>query len=53
MMSTAVAPAARGFEDRTFGCMKCGCSETRKMVADPVIIGAADGWLNGELGRSA
>lgn len=47
MISTSVAAAAKGFENRTFECLKCGHTESRTVVADPVVAHVADGWING------
>jgi hypothetical protein len=49
MLTTKVANAPDGFENRTFECPKCHHTETR-LSADPLKGGAA-GWLAGELGR--
>jgi hypothetical protein len=49
MISTAVAAAAAGFEDRTFGCMRCGHVETRQLVADSLVSPAAVTWTNAGL----
>jgi uncharacterized Zn finger protein len=49
MVSTAVAAAADGFEDRTFECMKCGHVETRRMVRDPLASPAAVAWSKADL----
>jgi len=53
VIATDVTPTPCGFEHRTFECLKCGHSETRRLAADPVKTHAADGWLKGELGQSA
>jgi hypothetical protein len=50
MLTTKVANAPDGFENRTFECPKCHHTETRLLSADPLKGGAA-GWLAGELGR--
>jgi transcription elongation factor Elf1 len=48
MMTAAVADISnQGFENRTFECLKCGHSEVRTMVADPLATGAAKGWISG------
>jgi transcription elongation factor Elf1 len=49
MVSTAVADAADGFEDRTFACAKCGHVETRRMLADPLASPAPVAWSNAGL----
>jgi hypothetical protein len=51
MITTDVCPALDGCEERTFECMKCNHSETKKMAVDPVKTHIADGWLKGELGQ--
>ena len=50
MLTTKVANAPAGSENRTFECPKCRHAETRLLSADPLKTGAA-GWLAGELGR--
>jgi hypothetical protein len=52
MVTIAFAPDAKGFERRTFECLKCHHAETRLMVADPIKSSAVTGWVSGELGRS-
>jgi uncharacterized Zn finger protein len=49
MVSTGVAATVRGFEDRTFKCMKCGHVETRRMVADPLASPNTVAWIEGSL----
>ena len=49
MVSTAVTAAAEGFEDRTFECMKCGHVETRRMLADPLVLPTAVARTNAGL----
>jgi hypothetical protein len=49
MISIAVTAAAKGFEDRTFECMKCGHVETRLLVADPLVSPTALAWTNAGL----
>jgi hypothetical protein len=51
MITASVEPARKGFEIRTFECLKCGNRETKTMAADPVTSGIAKGWLDGELGQ--
>jgi tRNA(Ile2) C34 agmatinyltransferase TiaS len=54
MITASVENATRkGFENRTFECLKCGNRETKTMAADPVTSGVAKGWLSGELGQSS
>jgi hypothetical protein len=47
MALVAIAPAALGFEQRSFACRKCGQIVDRIAVTDPTprVIG----WLSGEL----
>jgi hypothetical protein len=49
MVSTAVAAAVDGLEDRKFECMKCGHAETRRMTADPLASRLALAWTEGSL----
>jgi hypothetical protein len=51
MVTLGVEDAPNGYENRTFRCPKCHCTETRLLAADPMKTGAV-GWLSGELGRS-
>jgi hypothetical protein len=54
MITASVERAARkGFEERTFQCLKCNHRETKTIAADPVTTGIAKGWLDGELGQSS
>ena len=50
MISAGVTPESEGFESRTFECMKCGHTETRRLLADPIKSDAVVGWIKGELG---
>jgi hypothetical protein len=47
----ATPPDEKGFESRTFECVKCHHVERRSMAADPFKTSAA-GWLAGELGKA-
>ena len=49
MVSTEVTDAADGFEDRTFECMKCGHVETKRMLADPLVLPSVAAWTNAGL----
>ncbi len=51
MVSTAVTATADGFEDRTFGCGKCGHVETRRMLADQLTSPVPVAWSNADLKR--
>jgi hypothetical protein len=48
MMTTAVSERPEGLEQRTFECAKCGHTETRVMVYDP-LESSALAWTEGEL----
>jgi hypothetical protein len=50
MLSTSVAPAPDGMEERTFECLKCHHVEIRSTQAAPLKTDAV-GWLAGELGK--
>ena len=50
MVTSAVSDGPAGFEQRTFECTKCGHSETRTVVSDP-LKSVAVGWTEGELRR--
>jgi hypothetical protein len=52
MMLERVSPGPTGFEHRIFECPKCNHVETRVAASDP-FNSEAQGWLTGELGRSA
>lgn len=49
MVSTNVAAANGGLEDRTFECMKCGNVATKRIIADPLVSPAAVAWTEGSL----
>lgn len=51
MISAAVTAAAKGFEDRTFECTRCGYVETRMLIADPLVSPTAIAWTNADLKR--
>lgn len=51
MISAAVTAAAKGFEDRTFECTRCGYVETRLLIADPLVSPTAIAWTNAGLKR--
>ena len=48
-VTAAAKGAAKGFEDRTFECVKCGHVETRLLVADPLVSPTAVAWTNAGL----
>jgi len=48
MATSAVSDGPEGFEQRTFECARCGHTETRTLVSDPLKSGAV-GWTEGEL----
>ena len=50
MITSAVSDGPEGLEQRTFECAKCGHSETRTVVFDPLKSNAV-GWTEGELRR--
>jgi hypothetical protein len=50
MMTDAVSDGPQGFEQRTFKCFKCGHTDKRVLVSDPLKSDAL-GWLSGELDR--
>lgn len=47
MVLVDIAPAARGFEQQSFACRKCGQIVDRTVATDPAR--RAVGWLSGEL----
>lgn len=49
MVSTAVAVAVAGLEDRTFECRRCGHVETRRLIADPLASPKAVAWTESSL----
>ncbi|QDW41643.1 response regulator [Bradyrhizobium sp. KBS0727] len=51
MISAAVTAAAKGFEDRTFECTRCGYVETKLLIADPLVSPTAIAWTNAGLKR--
>jgi hypothetical protein len=52
MMLERVSPGPVGFEHRVFECPKCDHVDTRVIASDP-FSAEAQGWLSGELGRTA
>jgi hypothetical protein len=52
MVTADVSSGPEGFEHRTFGCLKCGHTESKVIACDPLKSDAV-GWLSGELGHNA
>jgi hypothetical protein len=48
MVTIALVEGSKGTEHRTFECQKCGHSEERVVVVDPLKSDAV-GWTDGEL----
>lgn len=51
MMLESISPAPRGYDLRTFECVRCDHIFTRLVPCDPMKTGDALRWLGGELKR--
>jgi hypothetical protein len=52
MMLERISPGPTGFEHQLFECLECEQFETTVVASDP-FNSKAEGWLSGELGRTA